>query len=287
MYPRAVLKQMPEVTAQASRDDSFFSLFDEVDREFRLKSVRRRLEMDGQTRALLSLAMVASKLQFTWIPEHVRLCVDAGLGKTEIAEVLLQVYCYAGVYASLGSFKAAGAALAELERTGELPPTLQTTTNEPPPTQTIAERVAHGLQIRRELFGAESIDGVLAQADEFENLFNEMTHEFCFGNIWARPTLSRPLRSQLCLAIASATGQIGAVGRHVRSAMLGGVSQRRIGEIFLLAYVYGGAHHSLASFDKAREIFAELESESPAGQADAYTSDQTTSFENVTTPTRT
>jgi 4-carboxymuconolactone decarboxylase len=117
------------------------------------------------------------------------------------------------------------------------------------------------LQIRRELFGAESIDATLAQADEFENLFNEMTHDFCFGNIWARPTFSRPLRSQLCLAIASATGQIGAVGRHVRSAMLGGVSRRRIGEIFLLAYAYGGAHHALESFNMARRVFVELESE--------------------------
>lgn len=267
---KVALRAAPSVAAPSARsDDPFFALVDELDQEFRLGSVLRRLEMDGQTRALLSLAMVAGKLQAAWVPEHVRMCVDAGLGRTEIAEVLMQVYCYAGVYASLAGFKAAGAALTELERAGKLAPELRPITNQPPPTQTVAERVAHGLQIRRELFGAESIDRALAQADEFENLFNEMTHDFCFGNIWARPTFSRPLRSQLCLAIASATGQIGAVGRHVRSAVLGGVSRRRIGEIFLLAYAYGGAHYSIASFDMAREIFAQLELESQARQGDS------------------
>lgn len=262
LIPRAVLQQPAAGNpAHKKEDDTFLELFNEVDQEFRYGSVQRRLEMDAPTRAILSLAMVASKIQTSWIPEHVKVCVAAGLGRTEIAETLMHVYCYAGVYASISSFHEAAATLAELESAGKLPPAQAAVANEPPPSQTVAERVAHGLQIRRELFGNENIDPILAQAGEFENLFNDLTHDFCFGNIWARPTFSRPLRSQLCLAIASATGQLGAVSRHVRSAVLGGVSHRRIGEIFLLAYVYGGAHHALASFEAARELFAQLESE--------------------------
>jgi 4-carboxymuconolactone decarboxylase len=241
--------------------NSFLALFDNIDQKFRRESLAQRLEMDTRTQALLSFAMVAAKLQTSWIPEHVRNCVDAGLGRTEIGEVLMQVYCYAGVYASLASFNAAAATLAELEAAGKLTSEQKAVANEPPPTQTVADRIAHGLQIRREIFGAENIESTLAKADDFINLFNEMTHDFCFGNIWGRPTFSRPMRSQLCLAIASATGQIGAVNRHVRSAVLGGVSRRRIAEIFMLTYVYGGAHHSYASFEMAREVFAQVESE--------------------------
>ena len=264
---RAVLRDIPPNLAPQGNDaDPFFALFDDVDQKFRRESLPQRLEMDSQTQALLSFAMVAAKLQTSWVPEHVRICVDAGLGRTEIGEVLMQVYCYAGVYASLASFNAAAATLTELEASGKLAPEQRAVSNQPPPTHTVAERIAHGLQIRREIFGAENIASTLARADDFINLFNEMTHDFCFGNIWARPTFSRPLRSQLCLAIASATGQIGAVNRHVRSAVLGGVSRRRIAEIFLLAYVYGGAHHSLASFEMAREVFAQIESEANSRQ---------------------
>jgi 4-carboxymuconolactone decarboxylase len=206
--------------------------------------------------------MVAGKLQTDWIPEHVTQCVDAGLGRTEIGETLMHVYCYAGVYPSIASFKIAGATLQALEDAGKLSAEQASLRNQLPPTNTAEERIAHGLQIRRDLFGNENIEAALAQSDDFQNLFNDLTHDFCFGNIWARDTFTHPMRSQLCLAIASATGQIGAVERHVRSAVRANVSKKRIAEIFLLAYVYGGAHHAHASFEAARKAIDAIEEES-------------------------
>lgn len=237
--------------------DNSFILTDQKIRS----TVLEKLEMDPQTLAILTLSMVAGKLQTDWVAEHVNQCVNAGLGRTEIGETLMHVYCYAGVYPSIASFKIASVTLQTLEASGKLSPEQCILRNQPPPTETADARIAHGLQVRRDIFGNENIEQALAQSDAFQNLFNDLTHDFCFGNIWARSTFDYPMRSQLCLAIASATGQIGAVERHVRSAVNGGVSQKRIAEIFLLAYLYGGAHHSHASFEAARKAFTAIEKE--------------------------
>jgi alkylhydroperoxidase/carboxymuconolactone decarboxylase family protein YurZ len=238
--------------------DDFLRFFDQIDQSFRLETIHQRTQLPESRRALLTLAMVAGKCQADAVPEHVRMCVRAGLGKTEIGETLLQVYCYAGVYAALSSFTAARATLETMQASGELTPSQQAVANEPAPASTVQERAAAGLRKRRELFGDADVDRNLANADPFTDLFWDTTLDFCFGNIWSRPQFDRQLRSELCLAIASAAGQMGAVDRHVRSAIRGGVTIERIGEIFLLAYVYGGVHNSRESFGIARKVLAEL-----------------------------
>jgi alkylhydroperoxidase/carboxymuconolactone decarboxylase family protein YurZ len=242
------------------RADPFLSRFESLDREFRLGSLGR-LQIDKQTRSMLALSMVAGKIQTEWVPEHVVACVDAGLGRTEIAEVLMQVYCYAGIYASMSSFRAAAATLSALESEGRLTPRQSVTEDRQPSTTTYAERVARGFELRREIFGASNVDGILRDDDEFMQMFNDLTHDFCFGNIWDRPALTWPMRSQLCLAIASSTGQTGAVERHVRSAVRNGVIRQCIADIFVLAYAYGGAGYSLSSFEAAKKVFAQLDAE--------------------------
>lgn len=240
------------------RAGAFAQLFDDFDQSIRAPEVEQRIGLDARSRALLTLAMVAAKCQEEAVPEHVRHCVKAGLGRTEVGEALLQVYCYAGVYAGLSSFTAARATFDEMERAGELPSQACEVRNEAAPAQTVAERTAAGSQMRRTLFGDANVDRNEREADAFMNLFWGITHDFCFGNIWSRPAFDRQLRSELCLAIASACGQVGAVDRHVRSALIGGVTRERIAGIFILAYLYGGAFNSRASFEKAQVVFDEL-----------------------------
>jgi len=242
-----------------TQSDAFMRLFDAFDRSIRTPDVEQRIGLDERSRALLTLAMVAAKCQEEAVPAQVRRCVKAGLGRTEVGEALLQVYCYAGVYAGLSSFTAARATFDEMERAGELPPQACELRNRPAPAQTVAERTAAGSQMRRTLFGDANVDRNEREADAFMNLFWGVTHDFCFGNIWSRPAFDRQVRSELCLAIASACGQIGAVDRHVRSALIGGVTRERIAGIFMLAYVYGGAFNSRASFEKAQAVFDELD----------------------------
>ncbi|MCE2947221.1 MAG: carboxymuconolactone decarboxylase family protein [bacterium] len=237
---------------------AFLRLYDESGRGLDRDTVLRRPGIDERTRALLGLAMVAARCEDTEVPAHVRRCVAQGLGRSEVGEALLQVYCYAGVYAGLSSFTAARATFDAMEAAGELPPALAAVRNPPAPSTTVADRTADGARMRRTLFGDENVDRNEREADDFMNLFWSITHDFCFGNIWSRPLFERPLRSQLCLAIASAAGQVGAVDRHVRSALRGGVSGARIGEIFILAGALASAANGRAAFERALQVFDEL-----------------------------
>jgi 4-carboxymuconolactone decarboxylase len=236
---------------------AFMRLYDEAGREADLGAVLLRPGIDAPTRALLALAMVAARCEDDEVPAHVRRCVAQGLGRSEVGEALLQVYCYAGVYAGLSSFTAAGSTFDAMQAAGELPPGLAEVRNPPAASTTIAGRTADGARMRRTLFGDENVDRNEREADDFMNLFWSITHDFCFGNIWSRPLFDRRLRSQLCLAIASAAGQVGAVDRHVRSALRGGVTGERIGEIFILAGALAGAVNSRAAFDRALKVFDE------------------------------
>lgn len=238
-----------------------------LDHDFHSLVNEKKLEIDPPTRALLTLAMVSANLQLEFVGKHVVKCVEVGLGRTDIAEMLVQLYCYSGVYPSLASFKIAAQTFKDLEAAGKLTDAQKKVENFQPAAMSCNERTEDGLEIRRQLFGSASIDIALEKCDAFENIFNDLTHEFCFGNVWARPYFSPQQRSQICLAIASATGQYGAIGRHTRSALLGGVSKKRIAKIFFLAGIYGGLYHAEASFGVAQNIYTELKAEGWAEQS--------------------
>lgn len=245
-----------------NQDEEFFIVeSSKLENDFHSLIRANNLEMEEPVRSLLTLAMVSANLQLDYVEKHVVACVGAGLGRTDIAELLVQLYCYSGVYPSLASFKIAAKTFNDLEAAGKLTEAQKKVENFQPAATTCQERIDDGLQIRRRLFGSESIDAALDKCDEFENIFNDLTHEFCFGNVWARPYFSAQLRSQICLAIASATAQHGAIGRHTRSALLGGVSKKRISEIFFLAGIYGGLYNAEASFAVAHKIYTELKAE--------------------------
>ncbi len=224
-------------------------------------------------RAMLALALTASKGQIPAVEQHVRTSLRAGWSRAEIGEILLHVYCYAGCYASLGAFKAADAIFEAMGPEDEavagdfaaLPEELPVDDE----TRQWAERIgagpleARGLQIRRELFGSRNVADWMERTvdDEFTMMFFHTTHRYCFGTLWARPGLARVRRSMLSLAITAAQNQHGAVRRHVRSCALAGLSKREIGEILVQVYVYAGVYASLGAFQVASEIFAELAKE--------------------------
>jgi 4-carboxymuconolactone decarboxylase len=244
------------------QDEQFFLVeSDKLEQNLHALVRQQNLDMEESTRSLLTLAMVSANLQLDYVSNHVIQCAEAGLGRTDIAELLVQLYCYSGVYPCLASFKIAAQTFKDLEANGKLSEKQKKVENFQPVTTASDERIADGLEIRRRLFGSQSIDIALEKCDAFENVFNDLTHEFCFGNIWARPYFSPQMRSQICLAIASATAQHGAIGRHTRSALLGGVSKKRIAEIFFLAGIYGGLYNAEASFGVAHKIYTELKTE--------------------------
>lgn len=124
------------------------------------------------------------------------------------------------------------------------------------------DRFERGLAVRREVLGAEYVDKSIASADDFNQPFQELVTEYCWGEIWTRPGLDRKTRSIINLAMLTALNRPHEVKIHVKGALTNGVSKDEIKEILLQTAIYCGVPAALDSFRIAREVFKEAEAAS-------------------------
>ena len=117
-----------------------------------------------------------------------------------------------------------------------------------------------GLQTRREVLGADHVDGAIAGADDFTRAMQEHTTQYCWGDIWNRPGLDRRTRSLLNLAMLTALNRPHELRLHVRGAIRNGVSRDEIREVLLQCAIYCGVPAAMDSFRNAREVFSEMDS---------------------------
>jgi 4-carboxymuconolactone decarboxylase len=122
------------------------------------------------------------------------------------------------------------------------------------------ERFEKGLQIRREVLGAEHVEASMSTADDFSRPLQELVTEYCWGMVWARPGLNRKTRSLLNLAMLTALNRPHEVKLHLKGALNNGCSKNEIMEVLLQAAIYCGVPAAMHSLRLAREIFKEIES---------------------------
>jgi len=118
-----------------------------------------------------------------------------------------------------------------------------------------------GLQIRREVLGAEHVDASLSQADDFSRPLQELVTEYCWGTVWSRPGLDRKTRSLLNLAMLTALNRPHEVKLHVRGALNNGCSKKDIMEVLLQTAIYCGVPAAMDSLRVAKEFFQEVETQ--------------------------
>ena len=123
-----------------------------------------------------------------------------------------------------------------------------------------SELFEKGLQIRREVLGAEHVDASISQADDFSRPLQELVTEYCWGTVWSRPGLDRKTRSLLNLAMLTALNRPHEVKLHVRGALNNGCSKNDIMEVLLQTAIYCGVPAAMDSLRGAKEIFHEVES---------------------------
>ncbi len=118
-----------------------------------------------------------------------------------------------------------------------------------------------GLDIRREVLGADYVNKALAtaMADPLMAPLQELVTQYCWGEIWGRPGLERRTRSMINLAMLTALNRPHEVKIHLRGALNNGVSREEIVEVLLQTMIYCGVPAAIDSFRIAKEIFAEAD----------------------------
>ncbi|MDF1735123.1 MAG: carboxymuconolactone decarboxylase family protein [Minwuia sp.] len=114
-----------------------------------------------------------------------------------------------------------------------------------------------GLGIRKSVVGAEYVDRAMAAADAFNQDFQNMVTEYCWGGAWGREGLSRRDRSLLNLAMLSALNRPQEFKLHFKGALKNGASLVEIREVLLQVAVYCGIPAGVEAFRLARQVLEE------------------------------
>lgn len=122
-----------------------------------------------------------------------------------------------------------------------------------------SELFEKGLQIRREVLGAEHVNASISQADDFSRPLQELVTEYCWGNVWSRPGLERKTRSLINIAMLTALNRPHEVKLHLRGALNNGCSKNDIMEVLLQTAIYCGVPAAMDSLRVAKEFFQEVE----------------------------
>ena len=116
-----------------------------------------------------------------------------------------------------------------------------------------------GLEVRREVLGAEYVDGSVARADDFNAAFQQMTTEVAWGMIWTRPGLPRKTRSMINLTMLAALNRGAEFRLHLRAALSNGVTRDEIKEILLQTAIYCGVPSANTAFKTAQQVFHSMD----------------------------
>ena len=121
------------------------------------------------------------------------------------------------------------------------------------------EMFEKGLEIRKEVLGAEYVEKSLANADDFTSPMQRLVSEYCWGAVWGREELPKKTRSMLNIAMLAVLNRPNEFKLHIRGALRNGVTKEEIREILLQVAIYAGVPAAIDSFKNAKEI---LEKES-------------------------
>ena len=118
-----------------------------------------------------------------------------------------------------------------------------------------------GLSIRKKVVGEEYVKRSLDKMDVFNEDFQTLVTEYCWGSVWGRPGLDHKTRSMLNIAMIAALNRPHELNLHVQGALRNGVTQDEIREILMQVTIYAGVPAGVDSFRIAREAIDTFEEE--------------------------
>ncbi len=119
------------------------------------------------------------------------------------------------------------------------------------------ERSEQGMRVRRGVLGDAHVDRAVANTSEFTAPFQEFITRYAWGEIWARPGLTRPERSIVTLTVLAALQHEGELDMHVKAALRNGLTEEQIQEVLLQVGLYAGVPVANRAFAVANRAIEE------------------------------
>ncbi|MCF8479331.1 MAG: carboxymuconolactone decarboxylase family protein [Rhodospirillum sp.] len=118
-----------------------------------------------------------------------------------------------------------------------------------------------GVAVRREVLGDAHVERSLNSVNDLTAPLQKMVTEYCWGDLWQRPGLSRQQRSMINIGMLIAMNRLHELRVHVRGALRNGVTEQEIVEIVLQTAIYCGAPAALDGMRTAVETIEAYKNE--------------------------
>jgi 4-carboxymuconolactone decarboxylase len=125
-------------------------------------------------------------------------------------------------------------------------------------TGDLADDLAEGFRVRREVLGDAHVDRATAAATAFGEPFQRFITEVAWGKVWTRKALDRRTRSCMTLAILATLRAEDELALHVRAAITNGLTPDEIREVLLHTAVYAGVPAANTAVGIAQRTLVEM-----------------------------
>lgn len=223
--------------------------------DFVMGEIWSREQLSRRDRNLVVLAILGALHQTNQLAYYVPGGIHNGLTPEEIREIFIHLSGYAGFPRALDAMAEANRLLAEQ---GHPVPAEGLPPAEP---LTGAERRQRSIEVMARLSGKDSDDAARLLEGIAGNLgpLAVAGVDFAFGEIWARPQLSRRDRSLLVVSVLAALGRGEELDIHVPAALRHGVTKTELEEVMLTVFAYAGAPLAVEGIRKVIEHTGERE----------------------------
>jgi len=215
-----------------------------------------RPQLARRDRSLIVIALLAAMGSDEELGLHVEIGLNHGLRRDEVDEILLHVAAYAGFPVAMAAARVVDRTFCRIDGIDRQPP------RSPAAQKDDAERRADAADVLRTLTGGRSPadpDGARAGIVAGLGDVGTLAFDFAFGEVWARPQLSRRDRSLVVVAVLGWLGAGQELAFHVPAALNHGLTRDEVTEIMVQLTIYAGFPRAVEGMRAAREAFAAID----------------------------
>ena len=128
------------------------------------------------------------------------------------------------------------------------------------------ERYNKGMEVRRAVLGDAHVDRAEANKTRFDEDFQRYITENAWGSVWARPGMDNRTRSLITISLLAGLGHHHELAMHYRASRNTGATLDDIKEALFHVAVYAGVPAANRAIAIAKDVFAELDNETAAGE---------------------
>ena len=219
--------------------------------------------LSRRDRSLIVLAMLAANARHRETRFHVQAGINHGLSREEIEEIMLHVALYAGWPVASESMGEITEVFREIDGVDRYPK------RAPAERKDDAQRRHDGAAVAHSILGGRSpLDGEQALAMTSEQLgpVGQLALEFAFGEVWARPQLSKRDRSLATVAVLVATAGWNELKGHIHGALNHGCTPEELTELMVQGTVYAGFPKAVEGMRTLKQIVARRDERATAAK---------------------